>query len=59
MRRDPLLNGLAADETGKLGWDTGMGKQVSLVIVAPLLTMLATKIPALSWLLALWQQSGN
>jgi hypothetical protein len=59
MRRDPLLNGLAAGETGKLGWDTGMGKQVSLVIVAPLLTMLATKIPALSWLLALWQQSGN
>lgn len=59
MRRDPLLSGLAAGETGKLGWDTGLGKQAGLVIVAPLLTMLATKVPALSWLLTLWQQSGN
>lgn len=59
MRRDPLLSGLASGETGKLDWDTGLGKHVSLVIVAPLLTMLATKVPALGWLLDLWQQSNN
>lgn len=60
MKRDAVLSRLAAGDAGKFDWNTGLGKQFSLVILAPLLTMLATKVPALSWLLGLLQQqTGN
>ncbi len=50
MNRDPILSHVAGGEQGKLRWDSTFGRQFLLFVLAPLLTLLASKIPSLGWL---------
>ena len=49
MSRDAVLGQLAHGQEGKPGWDVGLTKQLALYILAPLLSLIATQFPALSW----------
>lgn len=50
MNRDPILSLIAGADQGKLRWDSGFSRQMLLYVLAPLLTLLASKIPSLGWL---------
>lgn len=49
MSRDAVLGQLAHGQEGKQGWDAGLAKQLAIYILAPLLSLIATQFPALSW----------
>ncbi|MFO0577197.1 MAG: hypothetical protein U1A78_24590 [Polyangia bacterium] len=49
MNRDAVLGQLAHGPEGRPGWDAGLTKQLAIYILAPLLSLIATQFPALSW----------
>jgi hypothetical protein len=49
MSRDAVLGQLARAQPGGQGLDAGLAKQLAIYILAPLLSLIATQFPALSW----------
>lgn len=55
MNRDPVLGLISHGQPSGLTWDATFVRQLAIFILAPLLSLVATRIPALSWIPKLLQ----